>query len=57
VRGSLVGTRADLKEALAFAAAGQVKATIETSPLEEVNDVLDRLRSGKVSGRVVLKIA
>jgi propanol-preferring alcohol dehydrogenase len=57
VRGSLVGTRSDLKEALAFAASGQVKATIETTTLDDVNNVLERLRTGKVSGRVVLKIA
>lgn len=57
VRGSLVGTRADLKEALAFAAEGKVKAIIETSTLDDVNDVLERLRTGKVNGRVVLKIA
>ena len=57
VRGSLVGTRSDLKEALAFAASGQVKATIETSTLEDVNNVLERLRGGKVNGRIVLKIA
>ncbi len=57
IRGSLVGTRADLKEALAFAADGQVKARIETTTLENVNEVLQRLRNGKVNGRVVLKIA
>lgn len=57
IRGSLVGTRADLKEALSFAAAGLVKATIETSTLEEVNEVLERLRTGKVNGRIVLKIS
>ena len=57
VRGSLVGTRSDLKEALAFAAAGRVKATIETTTLDDVNNVLERLRTGKVSGRVVLKIS
>ncbi len=57
VRGSLVGTRADLKEALAFAADGKVKATIETTTLDDVNNVLVRLRKGKVNGRVVLKIA
>ena len=57
VRGSLVGTRSDMKEALAFAAEGKVKANIELSTLENVNEVLERLRTGKVNGRVVLKIA
>jgi propanol-preferring alcohol dehydrogenase len=57
VRGSLVGTRADMNEALAFAAGGKVKANIETATLDDVNDVFERLRTGKVAGRVVLKIA
>lgn len=57
IRGSIVGTRLDLEEALAFAAEGKVKATIEMVPLESVNDVFDRLRTGKVNGRVVLAIA
>jgi len=56
VRGSIVGTRLDLEEALAFAAEGKVKATIETLPLESINDTFDRLRNGKVNGRVVLGI-
>ena len=46
-----------MAEALAFAAAGQVKARIETTSIEEINTVLERLRTGKVAGRVVLKIA
>ena len=56
IRGSIVGTRLDLEEALAFAAEGKVKATIETLPLESVNDVFNRLRTGRVNGRVVLGI-
>ncbi len=32
VRGSIVGTRLDLEESLAFTAEGKVKATIETLP-------------------------
>jgi propanol-preferring alcohol dehydrogenase len=56
IRGSIVGTRLDLEEALAFAAEGKVKATIETLPLESINDVFKRLHEGKVSGRVVLGI-
>jgi propanol-preferring alcohol dehydrogenase len=57
LRGSIVGTRKDLEEALAFAAEGKVKATIQQLPLESINEVLSRLREGKVNGRVVLNIA
>lgn len=57
ILGSVVGTRLDLQEALMFAAEGKVKATIETVPLESVNQVFDRLRDGTVQGRVVLGIA
>ena len=54
VRGSIVGTRLDLEEALAFAAAGQVKATIETQPLGSINEIFKRMKQGKVNGRIVL---
>jgi propanol-preferring alcohol dehydrogenase len=57
IRGSIVGTRKDLQEALQFAAEGKVKATTETQPLEAINDVFARLRKGAVQGRVVLKVA
>ena len=56
VRGSIVGTRLDLEEALAFAAAGKVKATIETLPLESINDTFKRMKQGKVNGRIVLDL-
>jgi propanol-preferring alcohol dehydrogenase len=57
IRGSIVGTRKDMQEALQFAADGKVKAIIETQPLEEINSVFDRLRNGTVQGRVVIKMA
>jgi len=57
IRGSFVGTRADMAEALAFAARGQVKADIELQPLTAVNDVLQRLARGQVASRVVLDFA
>jgi alcohol dehydrogenase, propanol-preferring len=57
VRGSIVGTRKDLEEALQFAAEGKVKATIEKQPLASINSVFDRLKKGKVNGRIVLDIA
>jgi alcohol dehydrogenase, propanol-preferring len=56
IRGSIVGTRIDLEEALAFAAEGKVRATIETQSLSSINHVFDRLKTGKVNGRVVLGI-
>jgi propanol-preferring alcohol dehydrogenase len=56
IRGSIVGTRLDLEEALSFAAEGKVKAIIETQPLESINDVFQRLKTGMVNGRVVLAI-
>ena len=33
---------------------GQITLRTETHPLEEVNDVLDKLREGEVTGRAVL---
>jgi propanol-preferring alcohol dehydrogenase len=57
VRGSIVGTRLDLQEALAIAADRKVKATIETQKLGAINDVFGRLKKGKINGRVVLEIA
>ncbi|SIN74058.1 alcohol dehydrogenase, propanol-preferring [Singulisphaera sp. GP187] len=54
VRGSIVGTRLDLKEALGFAGEGKVKATITTDKLENINDVFDRMRNGQIEGRIVL---
>lgn len=56
IRGSNVGTRQDLNEAVAFALRGQVAAHIERQPLSAANEVLDRMRQGKLVGRVVLDI-
>lgn len=56
VRGSIVGTRKDLQEALQFAAEGKVRSAVEAQPLEAVNEVFDRLRRGEVRGRVVLQL-
>ena len=54
IRGSFVGTRQDMTEALAFASAGKVKADIELQPLSAINSVLERLENGDVPSRVVL---
>ena len=57
VRGSFVGTRADMAETLAFAADGKVKADVELQPLTAINEVFNRLAHGKVAARVVLDFA
>jgi propanol-preferring alcohol dehydrogenase len=57
VRGSFVGTREDMAETLAFAAAGKVKADIELQPLSAINQVFERLAHGDVPSRVVLDFA
>lgn len=54
VKGSIVGTRLDMKEALDFAARGKVKAQIETAPLDEINEVFEKMVQGKINGRIVL---
>jgi propanol-preferring alcohol dehydrogenase len=54
IRGSFVGTRNDMAEALDFAARGKVKADIELQPLSAVNEVFTRLEHGDVAARVVL---
>lgn len=56
IRGSIVGTRNDLREALDFAARGLVKCEVETANLSSINDVFDRLRKGQVQGRVVIEM-
>jgi len=57
IRGSIVGTRKDLQEALDIAGEGLVKTQVEVQPLEAVNDVFDRLHAGKITGRVVFEVA
>ncbi|HWU80965.1 MAG TPA: alcohol dehydrogenase AdhP, partial [Caulobacter sp.] len=53
MRGSIVGTRLDLQEALAFAADGRVRATVHAERLDDINDVFDRMARGGIEGRVV----
>jgi propanol-preferring alcohol dehydrogenase len=55
IRGSIVGTRKDLEEAIAFASEGKVTARVAVEPLANVNAVFDRMKSGKIDGRIVLQ--
>jgi propanol-preferring alcohol dehydrogenase len=54
VRGSIVGTRLDLQEALDFAGQGKVKATVSTARLEDINKIFARMHAGDIQGRIVI---
>lgn len=56
IRGSIVGTRLDLAESLAFATEGRVNVHYHRQPLENINQVLTDMQAGKIDGRVVLDI-
>ena len=54
VVGNLVGTWIDLWELLQLHAAGRVTLKTESHSLDSVNEVLEKLRDGEVTGRAVL---
>lgn len=56
VRGSIVGTRQDLIEALEFAGEGKVKAHFSWDTLDNVNAIFDKMKAGQIDGRVVMSI-
>ena len=56
VRGSIVGTRMDLQEALAFAGEGKVHTVYSEDRIENINPIFDRMRKGEIEGRVVLRL-
>jgi len=49
-------TRKDGEEFLRIAAEIPVRTTVQTFPLEKANDVLRRLKAGKINGAAVLTI-
>jgi alcohol dehydrogenase, propanol-preferring len=54
IRGSIVGTRKDLAEAVQFAVEGKVRAHIHKAKLEDINTIFDDLGQGRVDGRMVV---
>ncbi len=54
VRGSIVGTRQDLEEALQFAGDGKVAAHFSWDRLDNINAIFERMEQGKIDGRIVL---
>jgi alcohol dehydrogenase, propanol-preferring len=56
IKGSIVGTRKDMQEALEFAARGKVRPIIETAPLDAINEVFEKMEKGQINGRIVLTL-
>jgi propanol-preferring alcohol dehydrogenase len=51
-----VGTRQDLREVLDLAAQGKIRCHVETKPLEQVNEIFEEMKRGRITGRVVLTL-
>jgi propanol-preferring alcohol dehydrogenase len=51
---SVVGTRQDVRDTLALAAAGKLHCHVETRPLAQVNEILGEMKRGALLGRIVL---
>ncbi len=57
VRGSIVGTRKDMTEALDLFARGKIRPTYTTRPMEDINEIFAEMEAGKIDGRIVMKMA
>jgi D-arabinose 1-dehydrogenase-like Zn-dependent alcohol dehydrogenase len=55
MKGTLIGTRKEMKELLNFAVKNDVEIETESYSLREANRVLKKLKDSKVHGRAVLK--
>ncbi|UCV03102.1 alcohol dehydrogenase AdhP [Dechloromonas denitrificans] len=56
VRGSIVGTRKDLQEALEFAGEGKVATHYSMDKLDNINAIFGRMKAGAIDGRIVVTI-
>jgi alcohol dehydrogenase, propanol-preferring len=55
VVGSIVGTRADLREVFELHAAGKTEVIREVRPLDQVNDSIADVEAGRVAARIVFR--
>jgi propanol-preferring alcohol dehydrogenase len=54
IRGSIVGGRQDLAEAIEFAAEGKVHSHYHEMKLDDINQVFSDMKTGKLDGRMVM---
>lgn len=57
IRGSIVGTRKDMQEAIDIAVDGKVRAQVKPAKLEDINEVFEQMKKGEIEGRIVLDIS
>jgi propanol-preferring alcohol dehydrogenase len=56
VVGSIVGTRADLREVFELHTAGKTKVIREVRPLSSVNESIADFEAGRVAARIVFAL-
>lgn len=56
IRGSMVGTRDDIAEALDYVVRGAVKPDVVVHPIGDIVDIYKRMERNEVIGRAVLKL-
>ena len=57
VAGSVTGTNKEVEEALDLTARGLVKPILTKGKLSDLDDLLHRMKEGKVAGRAVVSVA
>lgn len=56
VRGSIVGTRKDMAEAVDFFARGKIHPTYSVRPMADINAIFGEMERGAIDGRIVLDL-
>jgi alcohol dehydrogenase, propanol-preferring len=54
IRGSILGSRSDMREVLRLAAEGRVRTVVDRFPMAEADTALELLASGRLASRAVL---
>ncbi|ORY06844.1 putative alcohol dehydrogenase [Basidiobolus meristosporus CBS 931.73] len=57
IRGSLIGNRQEMAEALGIAASGKIKCHYKEMKLSEIAQAFEELKNGAVAGRIVLNLS
>lgn len=56
IKGGFVGTRKQMKDLLAFAAKHKIEAEVEVFPINQVNEVLDKIKNKEILFKAVVAI-